>query len=119
MARESRLICAAGDLAEGGHGVRFDWPAAGGAGKGFAIRHAGTVRAYVNRCPHRGTELDWMSGEFFEASGLYLVCATHGATFDPESGICVAGPCKGARLEAIAVAERDGRVTIDDEGRDR
>ena len=118
MAREPRLICASGDLADGGRGVRFDWPPAGGDGKGFAVRHAGTVRAYVNRCPHQGTELDWEPGEFFEDTGLYLVCATHGATFDPASGLCVAGPCKGARLEAIAVSEGLGRVTIDDEGRE-
>jgi len=112
MVREPRLICAATELAEGGRGVRFDWPAAGGAGKGFAVRFDGEVRAFVNRCPHLGVELDWQPGEFFEASGLYLICSTHGATFEPAGGLCVAGPCRGARLEAIAVQERDGRVFL-------
>ncbi|MBL0140972.1 MAG: Rieske 2Fe-2S domain-containing protein [Betaproteobacteria bacterium] len=115
MARTPRLICAAAALAEGGSGVRFDWSPAGGAGKGFAIRHDGAARAFVNRCPHLGVELDWQAGEFFEESGLYLVCSTHGAIFEPSTGLCVAGPCQGARLQAIAVEEHQGRILIYDD----
>ncbi len=115
MAGTARLICPGGALAEGGAGVRFDWPSAGGEGKAFAVRFEGKARAYVNRCPHLGVELDWQPGEFFEESGLYLVCSTHGAIFDPSTGLCVAGPCRGARLEAIAVDERDGLVQLVDD----
>jgi nitrite reductase/ring-hydroxylating ferredoxin subunit len=115
MARDPRLICESGALAEGGRGVRFDWPAAGGEGKAFAIRYDGAPRAFVNRCPHMGVELDWQPGEFFEETGLYLVCSTHGAIFEPFSGLCVAGPCRGARLLAIAVEEREGRILIQDD----
>jgi nitrite reductase/ring-hydroxylating ferredoxin subunit len=32
-----------------------------------------------------------------------LVCAAHGASFEMEQGLCVAGPCKGASLVAVAV----------------
>lgn len=109
------MICASAALAEGGRGVRFDWPAAGGEGKGFAVRHDDAVRAFVNRCPHLGVELDWQPGEFFEETGLYLVCSTHGAIFEPSTGLCVAGPCRGARLEAIAVDEHQGRIHIHDD----
>jgi nitrite reductase/ring-hydroxylating ferredoxin subunit len=112
MAGGQRVICAAAGLAEGGRGRRFDWPPAGGEGKAFAVRYDGVVRAYVNRCPHLGVELDWQPGEFFEESGLYLICSTHGALFDPSTGLCVAGPCQGARLEAIVVLERDGEVLL-------
>jgi nitrite reductase/ring-hydroxylating ferredoxin subunit len=115
MAGPARMICAAAALAEGGAGVRFGWPGPEGEGKGFAVRHDGAVRAFVNRCPHLGVELDWQPGEFFEASGLYLVCSTHGALFEPESGRCIAGPCRGARLQAIAVEEREGRILIHDD----
>jgi nitrite reductase/ring-hydroxylating ferredoxin subunit len=118
MARTPRVICESADLAEGGRGARFDWPAAGGAGKGFAVRFDGGVRAFVNRCPHLGVELDWQPGEFFEESGLYLICSTHGAIFDPSSGRCIAGPCSGASLQAIAVEERDGRVLAFEERTD-
>jgi nitrite reductase/ring-hydroxylating ferredoxin subunit len=115
MAGTPRVICAASALAEGGSGVRFDWPPAGERGTGFAVRHDGTARAFVNRCPHLGVELDWQHGEFFEESGLYLVCSTHGATFEPASGLCVAGPCRGARLQAIAVEEQQGRILVYDD----
>jgi nitrite reductase/ring-hydroxylating ferredoxin subunit len=109
------VICESAALAEGGRGARFDWPAAGGAGKGFAVRFDGGVRAFVNRCPHLGVELDWQPGEFFEESGLYLICSTHGAIFEPASGLCIAGPCQGASLQAIAVAEREGQVLLCEE----
>jgi nitrite reductase/ring-hydroxylating ferredoxin subunit len=108
------VICESAALAEGG-GVRFDWAPAGGEGKGFAVRFDGEPRAFVNRCPHLGVELDWQPGEFFEQTGLYLVCSTHGAIFEPSTGLCVAGPCRGARLEAIAIEECQGRILIHDE----
>lgn len=114
MAGAQRLICAPTDLLEGGRGVRFDWPPAGGAGKGFAIRFDGAVRAYVNRCPHLGVELDWEPGEFFDEPRLYLVCSTHGAVFEPDTGLCVGGPCRGASLEAIAAIEGPDGVHVTD-----
>ena len=58
------------------------------------------------------TELDWQPGEFFELSGTYLVCATHGALFDPASGLCVAGPCRGASLARVAVGEGPDGVVV-------
>jgi nitrite reductase/ring-hydroxylating ferredoxin subunit len=112
MARGERLICASGQLAETGSGVRFALVPPGGEEKGFAVRHRGTVYAFVNRCPHLGTELDWQPGEFFEETGLYLVCSTHGAIFQPDTGFCVAGPCHGASLEPLQVREEDGQVFL-------
>jgi nitrite reductase/ring-hydroxylating ferredoxin subunit len=112
MDRDERVICASADLADGEKGVRFTVRRALGEEPGFAIRHCGRVRGYVNRCPHAGTELDWEPGEFFDYSRLYLVCATHGALFEPGSGFCVAGPCRGASLEPVEVRERDGQVIL-------
>jgi nitrite reductase/ring-hydroxylating ferredoxin subunit len=112
MADPTRLICAAGALAEGGKGIRFKLHPADEEAKGFAIRYDGQVRAFVNRCPHLGTELDWQPGEFFEEAGLYLVCSTHGALFEPASGRCIAGPCQGDTLDSIPVQEKDGQVFI-------
>jgi nitrite reductase/ring-hydroxylating ferredoxin subunit len=92
--------------------VRFRIAPGDADDKGFAVRYDGVVRAFVNRCPHQGTELDWQPGEFFEEAGLYLICSTHGALFQPESGLCIAGPCCDARLEPIRVEEHDGEVII-------
>ena len=109
MARIERLICDSPALRDGGRGVRF---VVGGEEKGFAIRFRGRARAYVNRCPHLGTELDWQPAEFFEDSGLYLICSTHGALFEPDNGFCLAGPCRGASLQPLEIAERDGQVFV-------
>ena len=74
---------------------------------GFVVNHDGRHYAYVNRCPHAGTALDRQRDRFFSDDGRLLACGTHGAVFAPETGVCVEGPCPGARLEALHV-ERDG-----------
>lgn len=113
MADEAAVICASDALAEGGQGVRFSLPApARHPGTGFVVRFDGKASAFVNRCPHLGVELDWQPGEFFEGTGLYLVCSTHGALFEPNSGYCFAGPCRGASLEKIDVTEQGGRIVL-------
>ena len=112
MADLERVICESAALPEGGKGARFTLESEAGEEKGFAVRHRAAVCAFVNRCPHLGTELDWQPGEFFEESGLYLVCSTHGALFEPATGFCVAGPCRGASLERLQVREQGGQVFL-------
>jgi nitrite reductase/ring-hydroxylating ferredoxin subunit len=113
MAGRERVICASADLVAAGPGVRFEVAGADGPLAAFAVRVlGGALRGYVNRCPHMGTELDWQPGDFFEESGLYLVCATHGALFEPATGYCVAGPCRGATLARVAIRENDGQVLL-------
>lgn len=92
--------------------MRFEVQAQGATLPAFAVRHGGTVKAYINRCAHVGIELDWTPGEFFDRSGLYLICATHGATYLPDSGKCIAGPCRGASLVSLPVLEEDGSVFL-------
>lgn len=103
-------ICASSVLEEGGKGVRFPVTAGSEDGTGFAVRYGGMVYAYLNRCAHVPIELDWNEGEFFESSGLYLMCSTHGAIYTPETGRCAGGPCRGGRLRPIAVFEKEGQV---------
>src|SRR3954463_1429826 len=103
-------ICASDALAEGGKGVRFPLTAGGEDGTGFAVRYGGAVYAYLNRCAHVPIELDWNEGEFFETSGLYLMCSTHGALYAPESGRCLGGPCRGGKLRPIIVIEKEGSI---------
>jgi nitrite reductase/ring-hydroxylating ferredoxin subunit len=74
----------------------------------FAVRRGEAVRAYVNRCPHRGTPLDWVPDQLLDRTGRYLVCATHGALFQVEDGVCVSGPCFGDQLTPVPLATVDG-----------
>jgi nitrite reductase/ring-hydroxylating ferredoxin subunit len=107
MADTERLICAAVDLQDGAKGIRFNLQWGTRSLAAFAVRSNGKVYAYLNNCPHQGTELDWQEGEFFDESKLYLLCATHGAAFFPDTGYCCGGPCRGRSLVKVAVEERD------------
>jgi nitrite reductase/ring-hydroxylating ferredoxin subunit len=104
------LVCEAAALLEGGRGVRFAVTAFGDAATGFVVRYDDKVYGYLNRCAHVPIELDWAEGEFFESSGLYLMCATHGAIYVPDTGRCAGGPCRGGSLRRISVLEREGQV---------
>jgi nitrite reductase/ring-hydroxylating ferredoxin subunit len=118
LAEPSRLICDSAALSEGGRGFRFSVSRGDRTLPAFAIRYGGLVYAYLNQCAHVPVELDWVEGEFFEGTGLYLVCATHGATYEPDTGHCVMGPCKGRRLTALEVTERDGGIFLMDGDQD-
>lgn len=108
-------ICASALLEEGGSGFRFelDWRCVPTAA--FVIRHQGRVHAYLNRCGHVPVELDWQPGEFFDPSRLYLVCATHGALYDPATGNCLGGRCDGRGLVVLPIEERDGHIYLTEE----
>lgn len=82
----------------------------------FAIRFRGHVYGYLNRCGHVPVELDWKPGEFYDLSGLYLICATHGALFDPATGACLGGRCNGRGLDALRMVEENGDVYLIQEG---
>jgi nitrite reductase/ring-hydroxylating ferredoxin subunit len=112
MAQTERVICASAALSDGGPGVRFKMQFAGQESAAFVIRYDGRIYGYLNSCAHIPIELDWMEGEFFDKAGLYLVCATHGATYEPDTGHCIMGPCKGSHLIAAQVEERDGSVYL-------
>ena len=116
MAEAQRVICASAALAEGGPGVRFEVQRNGAPAAAFVIRYAGGVHAYLNSCAHIPVELDWMEGEFFDKAGLYLICATHGAIYEPDTGHCIMGPCKGQHLTALKVAEYGGNVYLMESG---
>jgi nitrite reductase/ring-hydroxylating ferredoxin subunit len=112
MADPARVICASAALTERGKGVRFSVLRGGKAVGAFAVRYNGSAYAYLNQCAHIPVELDWVEGEFFDYSGLYLICTTHGATYEPETGYCIMGPCKGRRLSALGISEHDGKVYL-------
>nr|WP_314862948.1 Rieske 2Fe-2S domain-containing protein [uncultured Undibacterium sp.] len=104
------FICNSEELEEGGKGIRFPLRAGSDDATGFVVRYDGTAHGYLNRCAHVPVELDWTPGEFFEGSGLYIMCATHGAIYVPETGHCTGGPCRGGRLRKMQVTEVEGKI---------
>jgi len=114
MAARERLICAAEALIDGGAGQRFEVQEHGKTVPAFVIRHRGRVHAYLNRCGHVPVELDCKPGEFFDPARVYLICAVHGALYDPASGACLGGRCQGRGLTPLAVEERDGQIFLKD-----
>ncbi len=80
--------------------------------EGFALRASdGTVRAYLNVCPHRAQPVDLGDDRLFLPSGE-IECSAHGARFDPGSGDCTGGPCEGRSLTPLCIEERDGQVWL-------
>lgn len=66
------------------------------------IHHAPTgIVGYINSCPHARVPLNLIGDQFLDHSGRFLQCSTHGARFDPGTGLCISGPCKGERLLPI------------------
>ena len=78
----------------------------------FVVRKGGDVYAYINACPHAGRPLHWAPDAFLTRDRRLIMCSAHGAIFEIETGICVAGPCPGARLRALSVRVAGGLVDV-------
>lgn len=111
MAEDASLpLCRSEALAERGRAHVWDVLVRGRPERAFALRIDGRPVAYLNRCAHVSAEMDWNPGDFLDGERRYIVCALHGAHYEPATGRCAGGPCGGGRLVALAVAERDGEV---------
>ena len=106
---EWQTLCSSAELVSGARAVPFDVQYAGQSTRAFAVRFEGKPHAYLNRCTHVAMELDWQPNQVFDASGQWLLCATHGAAYAPATGECAGGPCRGG-LVKIALVEEDGIV---------
>lgn len=102
-------LCASTELVDGGRAVSFDVCFAGENCRAFAIRFEGGVHAFLNRCTHVAMEMDYQPDRFFDDTGQWLLCATHGAAYRPDTGACAGGPCRGG-LVKIPLSESDGIV---------
>jgi nitrite reductase/ring-hydroxylating ferredoxin subunit len=103
-------LCASEELVEKGKAIVFDVLHYREPARGFAMRFDGKVVAYLNRCVHVPTELDWQPGEFLDSGKEFILCSIHGAAYEPRSGACIGGPCGRGKLTLIPVEERNGEV---------
>jgi nitrite reductase/ring-hydroxylating ferredoxin subunit len=93
-----------------GHTKKFVLSRAGQELEAFVVNHRGNVVAYVNRCCHIPMTMDWVDNQFLSDDGDHILCATHGALYDPATGLCIAGPPLGRCLTTVPVELRDGHV---------
>jgi len=107
---DAQPLCASAELVERGQALVFDLLQYGQPVRAFALRYDGQVVAYLNRCLHVPVEMDWQPGVFLDSEQRFILCSTHGASYEPLDGRCVGGPCGRGRLTAVEVREIDGQV---------
>lgn len=104
------LLCRLDAIPDGGASAIEDVAAAAGESV-IVARRGDQVRAWLNICPHAGRRLDYAPGMFL-LKGELLICAVHGASFDRNDGVCVAGPCRGEHLHALPVELRGDEIWL-------
>ncbi len=84
-----------------------DWPF-----KGFVVRQGNEVYAYQNYCVHVGHPLNWAPDSFLTKDRRQIICSSHGAVYEIDSGECVGGPCRGKSLRRVHCEVRAGIVVV-------
>ncbi len=102
-------LCSSADLVNSALAVAFEVMHEKRMCWAFAVRYQEQVYAYLNRCAHVPMEMDYQPNRFFDSSGHLLMCATHGATYQPQTGACRGGPCRGGLIK-IETSELNGIV---------
>jgi nitrite reductase/ring-hydroxylating ferredoxin subunit len=109
-----RVVCALHELDDpGARGFtigRGDWPL-----RGFVVRRGAEIHAYVNHYPHAGHALNARPHSFLASAMPLIQCSSPGALFEMETGLCLAGPCAGARLRPIELRIERGYVLVADD----
>jgi nitrite reductase/ring-hydroxylating ferredoxin subunit len=105
-----RVLCRVEDIPDGQ--ARGFAPIDSGHRSIFAVRRGHRAFVYINKCPHAGAELEYAQDRFLSADGLRIICFAHNAQFDVETGNCIAGPCLGEALEAVAADVVEGAIMI-------
>jgi nitrite reductase/ring-hydroxylating ferredoxin subunit len=104
-----KLVGTVGEL-EHGTSKKFTMRRGGRDLEALLLNYQGNHFAYVNRCPHTGITLDWVNNQFFSSDNRYIMCATHGAVFEPPSGECIWGPCVGLSLQSMPIEIDGGQI---------
>jgi nitrite reductase/ring-hydroxylating ferredoxin subunit len=84
-----------------------DWPF-----KGFIVRKGDQIYAYQNHCAHLGHPMNWLPDSFLTKDRRNIICASHGALFEIDSGLCIAGPCLGKALHPVEVRLVENEIIV-------
>lgn len=78
----------------------------------LVVKTEADVYVYHNSCPHLGIPLEWLPNQFLDEDGELIRCATHGALFTIEDGLCISGPCNGRSLRAVDHVIRNQKIFV-------
>ena len=99
------VVLRRGELPEGQ--TKKFWLQCGGREvEGFVVHQGGEHHAFVNQCRHVPMTMDWIENRFLTEDKCFIQCATHGALFEPKTGLCVDGPPAGKSLLRIPIEWR-------------
>ena len=93
-------------MREGENGEPKPWPI-------MITRKCNQFYGYENACPHQGSRLDTTPGQFLDEDENFITCGNHQAQFDPDTGECFIGPCKGQAPDADHLGDRRRRCLFD------
>ncbi len=110
---EKKFIADISNLTEG-EALSFEFQKDEQKLRGFLIMQNANVHAYVNRCPHTGVNLEWQPNQFLDRTGQFIQCATHGARFNIQDGLCIYGPCQGRSLIPIPIEIFESKIFLRD-----
>ncbi len=80
--------------------------------RGLVVRKGEKYFAYQNLCQHLPITLDLDDERFLNHERTFLQCHMHGALYEYETGLCVAGPCVGTKLVALELVEEETRLVV-------
>ncbi len=79
------------------------------------VHWRGSLRAYLNICPHFSLPLNYRPDQFLTPDADFLLCSMHFALFEPDTGRCIDGACLGHYLDPIPVSlNPNGWIEIGD-----
>ncbi|MAM70475.1 MAG: hypothetical protein CMP91_04945 [Gammaproteobacteria bacterium] len=78
----------------------------------FIYNDEGTLRCYMNRCPHFGIKLNIEPGQFFNTRKTQFMCVHHLGKFNFHDGECTDGPPFGTCLDSIPISIEDGKAFV-------
>jgi nitrite reductase/ring-hydroxylating ferredoxin subunit len=104
IANESEVVA--------GKVVTFSYRQDGIRREGILLRTQTGLRCYENQCRHLPVKLDSGSRHFLTRNRDAILCQSHGALYELETGLCTRGPCEGASLKALPIEVRLGRVYL-------
>ena len=105
MTSDPTIILERGELEEG-QTKKFWLRCDGREVECFVVHHRGEHHAFVNQCRHVPMTMDWVENQFLTADKCFVQCATHGALFEPATGLCVEGPPAGKALIRVPLEWR-------------